>query len=111
MGRGVHDDLHPLTEGGPDRRFRLGNPLESEQAAFRWVVAVIIAAALVILLAKLISSTVGFIAALLLGAFVSIVAMRGAWRMIRGTDKLDGEGPEDPQAASDGDSGDGQAPG
>lgn len=107
MGRGVHDDLHPLTEGRSDRRFRLGNPLESEQAAFRWVVAVIVAAALVILLAKLISSTVGFIAVLLLGAFVSVVAMRGAWRMIRGTDTLDGEGPEGPPTGRDGDSEDG----
>ena len=111
MGRGVHDHLHPLTEGGSDRRFRLGNPLESEQAAFRWVVAVIIAAAFVILLAKLVSSTVGFIAALLLGTFVSVVAMRGAWRMIRGTDKLDGEGPEGREAGPDEGSGDGQAPG
>lgn len=57
--------------------------------------AVIVAAAFVILLAKVISSTVGFIAALLLGILVAIVGMRGAWRMINGTDRLDGEGPEE----------------
>ena len=59
------------------------------------MVAVIVAAAFVILLAKLISSTVGFVAALLLGVLVAIVGMRGAWRMINGTDQLDGEGPEE----------------
>ena len=90
----VRDDLHPLTGEPSERKFRLGNPLQSEQAAFRWVVAVVIAAAVVIALAELVSTTVGFVAALLLGITVALVAARGAWRMIRGEDELDGEGPE-----------------
>lgn len=89
MDRGVHDDLHPLTGPGPDRRFRLGNPLESEQAAFRWVLAVIAGAGFVIALAELVSTTVGFAAALLLGLAVAVVGARGAWRMISGTDGTD----------------------
>ena len=96
MDHRVRDDLHPLT-GLPSekKKFRLGNPVESEQAAFRWVVAVIVAAAVVIALAELVSTTVGFVAALLLGISVASLAARGAWRMIRGTDELDGEGPEE----------------
>ena len=93
MDRGVHDGLHPLTGSAPERKLRLGNPLESEQAAFRWVIAVIVGAAVVIALAELISSTVGFVAALLLGATVAVVGARGAWRMIRGTDEIGGDGP------------------
>jgi len=70
---------------------RLGNPLESEQAAFRWVIAVIVGAAFVIALAELVSTAVGFVAALLLGATVAVVGARGAWRMIRGTDEIGGD--------------------
>ena len=108
MDHRVRDDLHPLTGKPSESRFRLGNPLQSEQAAFRWVVAVVIAAAVVIALAELVSTTVGFVAALLLGITVALVAARGAWRMIRGEDELDGEGPEgaaanQPSEKTDGD--------
>ena len=96
MDHRVRDDLHPLTGQPNQKKFRLGNPLQSEEAAFRWVVAVVVAAAVVIALAELVSTTVGFIAALLLGITVALAAARGAWRMIRGTDQLDGEGPEGP---------------
>jgi hypothetical protein len=95
----VRDDLHPLTGQPNEKKFRLGNPLQSEQAAFRWVMAVIAAAAVVIAIAKLVSTAVGFVAALLLGVTVAVIAARGAWRMIRGEDELDGEGPEGAAAA------------
>ena len=53
----------------------------------------IVGAAFVIALAELVSSTVGFVAALLLGVTVAVVGARGAWRMIRGTDEIGGDGP------------------
>jgi hypothetical protein len=42
VGDRVHDGLHPLR--------RLGNPLTSEGAAFRWLLAVAVLAAVVVLL-------------------------------------------------------------
>ena len=82
---------------------RLGNPLESEQAAFRWVLAVVAGAVFVIALAELVSTTVGFVAALLLGATVAVVGARGAWRMINGTDEIGGDesGDQAPGSESD----------
>lgn len=56
----------------------------------------IVGAAFVIALAELVSSTVGFVAALLLGATVAVVGARGAWRMIRGTDEIGGDGDSGP---------------
>ncbi len=60
----------------------------------------IVGAAFVIALAELVSTTVGFVAALLLGATVAVIGARGAWRMIRGNDQTDpdesGEPAEDP---------------
>ena len=82
---------------------RLGNPLESEQAAFRWVLAVISGAVFVIALAELISTTVGFVAALLLGATVAVVGARGAWRMINGTDEVGGDESGDRAPGSESD--------
>ena len=49
----------------------------------------IVGAAFVIALAELVSTTVGFVAALLLGATVAVIGARGAWRMIRGNDQTD----------------------
>ena len=82
---------------------RLGNPLESEQAAFRWVLAVIAGAVFVIALAELVSTTVGFVAALLLGATVAVVGARGAWRMINGTDEVGGDESGDRAPGSESD--------
>ena len=63
----------------------------------------IIGAVLVIALAELISTTVGFVAALLLGTTVAVIAARGAWRMINGTDEVGGDGSGDRAAGSEGD--------
>ena len=61
----------------------------------------IVGAAFVIALAELVSSTVGFVAALLLGATVAVVGARGAWRMIRGTDEIGGDGESGPLTGQD----------
>ena len=63
----------------------------------------IIGAGLVIALAELISTTVGFVAALLLGTTVAVVAARGVWRMINGTDEVgeDESGDRTPGSESD----------
>ena len=63
----------------------------------------IVGAGFVIALAELVSTTVGFVAALLLGATVAVVGARGAWRMINGTDEVgeDESGDRAPGSESD----------
>lgn len=74
----------------------MGNPLESEGAAFRWLIAVLAGAAAVILAAVLISSLAGAIVGLLLLAAVSFLIARGVIHMLGSPEGEDAGGPEDP---------------
>ncbi len=65
----------------------MGNPLKSEGAAFRWLVAVIAAAVVVILAAVLISSAAGAIIGFLLIVAVSVVIVRGMIHMLGSPDE------------------------
>lgn len=58
----------------------------------------IVGAAFVIALAELVSTTSGFIAALLLGTTVAVVGARGVWRMITGNDETDPDESGEPAA-------------
>jgi hypothetical protein len=61
----------------------MGNPLESEQAAFRWLVAVIVGTGLVIAIALLISKPVALLIGLALVGFVAFLAIKGIAGMLR----------------------------
>lgn len=65
----------------------MGNPLKSEVAAFRWLVAVILGAVLVILVAKLISSAVGLIVGMILIGIVSVNVIKGMIYMMGSPDE------------------------
>jgi hypothetical protein len=90
----VRVHLHTLSYRPP----KLGNPLESEQAAFRWVVAVVIATSFVILVALLISKPVALIVGLILVGIVTVSAIKGIIGMLRPPDDEDegGSGPDRP---------------
>ena len=90
MDHRVRVDLHPLTRRLPE----LGNPLESEQAAFRWLVAVIIATSFVIFVALVISKPVAVAIGLILIAFVTVLAIKGIIGMLRPPDE---DEPQDPE--------------
>lgn len=90
MGHRVHGYLHPLTRRLPE----LGNPLESEQAAFRWLVAVIVATAFVIFVALLISKPVAVVIGLFLIAFVTVLAVKGIIGMLRPPEEDEPQEPE-----------------
>lgn len=85
MGHRVRFDLHPLILRFPD----LGNPLESEQAAFRWLVAVLLGTGLVIVIALAISRPVGLIVGLILVGLVTVSAVKGIAGMLRPPDPAD----------------------
>ncbi len=70
----------------------MGNPLKSEGAAFRWLIAVIAGAAVVILAAVLISSAAGAVIGFLLIAAVSVLIVRGMIHMLGSPDD-DVDGP------------------
>ena len=61
----------------------MGNPLESEQAAFRWLVAVIVGTGFVIAIALLISKPVALLIGLALVGFVVFLAIKGIAGMLR----------------------------
>jgi hypothetical protein len=60
----------------------VGNPLKSEAAAFRWLVSVVASAALVILVAELVSSTAGFIVGLVVLGVYTVLVVRGLIHML-----------------------------
>ncbi len=64
----------------------MGNPLKSEGAAFRWLIAVIAGAAIVILAAVLISSVAGAIIGFLMIAYVTVVVAKGMLHMLGSPD-------------------------
>lgn len=74
----------------------MGNPLKSEGAAFRWLVAFIAGAALVILVALLMSSVAAALLGFILLAVVAVFIVRGMAHMLGSP-----EGYEDPPAPSD----------
>jgi hypothetical protein len=65
----------------------MGNPLKSEGAAFRWLVAVLAGAGLVIAAAELISSAAGAAVALVLLVVVSVFIIRGVAHMLGSPDE------------------------
>ena len=95
MDHRVRVHLHTLSYRPP----KLGNPLESEQAAFRWVVAVAIATGFVILIALLVSKPVALIVGLILVGVVTVSAIKAIIGMLRPPDEQD-EGDSDPDRPS-----------
>lgn len=85
MDHRVRVDLHPLTFRPP----KLGNPLESEQATFRWLVAVMAGTGFVILIALVVSKPLGVAIALILVGLVAVLAIRGIIGMLRPPDEDD----------------------
>lgn len=69
----------------------MGNPLKSEGAAFRWLVAVIAGAVVVILVAVLMSSAAAALLGFILIAVVSVFIVKGMAHMLGSPD-----GDEDP---------------
>ncbi|MFA9399627.1 MAG: hypothetical protein ACERKT_00795 [Acidobacteriota bacterium] len=65
---------------------RLGNPLKSEGAAFRWLVAVLIAAIAIAATAKLISPAAGMILALVLAVAAAVPILKGLIHMLGSPD-------------------------
>ncbi|MBK5111023.1 MAG: hypothetical protein JJE10_06595 [Thermoleophilia bacterium] len=64
----------------------LGNPLTSEGSAFKWLVAVLVAALAVALVAKVISPTAGMVFALILVAIVAVPIVKGVAHMLGSPD-------------------------
>lgn len=65
----------------------MGNPLKSEGAAFRWLVAFIAGAVLVILVAVLMSSVAAALLGFILLAMVSVFIVRGMAHMLGSPDE------------------------
>lgn len=87
MDHRVRLDLHTLSSRTPI----LGNPLESEQAAFRWVVAVLLGTGFVITVALVVSRPVAVVTALVLAGLVTVLAIRGIIGMLRPPNEVDDE--------------------
>jgi len=68
----------------------VGNPLKSEAAAFRWLVSVVVSAAVVVLVAEVVSSTAGFLVGLVVLAIYTALVLRGLIHML-GSPEEDGE--------------------
>jgi len=68
----------------------VGNPLKSEAAAFRWLVSVVASAAVVVLVAEVVSSTAGFLVGLVVLAIYTALIIRGLIHML-GSPEEDGE--------------------
>ncbi|MEX0620298.1 MAG: hypothetical protein WD181_01825, partial [Solirubrobacterales bacterium] len=77
----------------------MGNPLKSEGAAFRWLIAFISGAVLVILVALLMSSVAAALLGFILLAMVAVFIVKGMAHMLGSPD-----GDEDPVGSA----GDGQ---
>jgi hypothetical protein len=65
---------------------RLGNPLKSEGAAFRWLVAVLVAAIAVGSVAKVLSPTAAMVFALILVVIVAVPLFKGIVHMLGSPD-------------------------
>lgn len=70
----------------------MGNPLKSEGAAFRWLIAVLAGAGLVILSTQLFGSAVGAAFGFILIALVSVAIVKGMIHMLGSPDD---DPPED----------------
>lgn len=67
----------PVPSQGERFGFNLGNPVESEGAAFSWLIMVIFGALSVALIAKLISTLAGMIWLAILLLIVALLIVRG----------------------------------
>lgn len=68
-----------------------GNPLQDETVAFRWLIAILVAAATVALVAKLISPAAAVIWGITLLLVVGFVAVRAVIYMLGSPDEGDDE--------------------
>jgi hypothetical protein len=75
---------------------KMGNPLKSEGAAFRWLVAVLIGAGLVILASELISSAAGAALGFVLIAVVTVLVVKGMVHMLGSPDDDEPDAAEEP---------------
>jgi hypothetical protein len=64
----------------------MGNPLKSEGAAFRWLIAVLVAAGLVILVTELLGSAAGASLGFILIVIVSVLIAKGMIHMLGSPD-------------------------
>lgn len=71
-----------------------GSPLRDERVAFRWLIAVLLGAALIILTTELISAKAGMIVLIILVVLVAIPMFRGLVHMLGSPD--DDRDDEDP---------------
>jgi hypothetical protein len=76
----------------------MGNPLKSEGAAFRWLVAVLAGAGSVVLVTELFGSAAGAALGLILITLVSIAIVKGMIHMLGSPD--DDPPDDDPSAES-----------
>lgn len=77
----------------------MGNPLKSEGAAFRWLMAVIAGAVAVILVAVLMSSVAAALLGLILILIVSVFIIKGMAHMLGSPDDdLEAQSPPEPDA-------------
>ncbi|MDQ2622844.1 MAG: hypothetical protein M3Y45_07390 [Actinomycetota bacterium] len=72
-------------------RLLAGNPLQDENVAFRWLIAILIAAVTVVLVAKLISPAAAVIWGILLMLAVGVVAIRAVIYMLGSPDDAEAE--------------------
>jgi membrane protein implicated in regulation of membrane protease activity len=84
----------------------LGNPLKSETAAFRWLVAFVGGAVLVVLVAVLMSSVAAALLGFILLAVVAVFIVKGMVHMLGSPDD-DEALPGSPQGSESGEGGDG----
>jgi hypothetical protein len=73
------------------KRVPLGNPLESEVSAFRWLIVVMVAGVTVVIVAKVISAQAGIVYGTALLFFVGFLVIRGVLQLIRDPEELDEE--------------------
>lgn len=78
----------------------MGNPLKSESAAFRWLVAFVAGAAVVVLVAVLMSSVAAALLGFILLAMVAVFIVKGMAHMLGSPDE-DDVPPRPPDADGD----------
>ena len=77
------------------RRVALGNPLQSEVSAFRWLVVVIVGAVSVILVAKIISAQAAIVWGTFLMFLVGFQIIKGVLYLIGAPDEEEDDEEED----------------
>jgi len=69
----------------------LGNPLESEMSAFRWLIVVMVAGVSVVAVAKVISAQAGIVYGTALLFYVGFLVIKGVLGEIRDPEELEEE--------------------